>query len=270
MISWLLTLHASRLRRTAARAVFAPDKAGQAVTCTLKDGSAHLVSCSHVLLATGSTPLRPAEVPFDDVRVFDSDSIAKLAFLPRKGVVIAGAGIIAIEYAKIFSKMHCRVTMLVRGEAKSSLARIGLDEAIAQGLLDDLAEHNIRVLTNTSAGSFGAADDGSLVITLKAGKEGSEPPAPLSCDVFLAAMGRKACASGVGLAELASAALDAKSGVVLVDDDFKVGAVADPGSVYAVGDVVGPPYATLPTAPPAAPRAAVAVCRAAARRACAL
>ena len=60
---------------------------------------------------------------------FDSDSIARLAFLPRR-VAIAGAGIIALEFAKIFSKLGCSVTMLVRGEAEGSLRRGGLDEAL--------------------------------------------------------------------------------------------------------------------------------------------
>ena len=61
---------------------------------------------------------RPEAIPFDDTHIFDSDSIAKLSFLP-KSVVISGAGIIAIEFAKIFAKLHCSVTMLVRGEAEA-------------------------------------------------------------------------------------------------------------------------------------------------------
>ena len=47
---------------------------------------------------------------------------------------------------------------------KSSLARIGLDDDIAQGLLDDLAANGVRVLTNTSVESFAYDDDGGLVV----------------------------------------------------------------------------------------------------------
>ena len=57
-------------------------------------------------------------------RVFDADSISKLAFLPRS-VVIVGLGIVACEFAKIFAKLGADVTMLVRGEpflhAKSTI-----------------------------------------------------------------------------------------------------------------------------------------------------
>ena len=53
----------------------------------------------HVLLATGSRPFRPESIPFDDPRVFDSDSINGLNYLP-KSIAITGSGIIAVEYAK--------------------------------------------------------------------------------------------------------------------------------------------------------------------------
>ena len=57
----------------------------------------------------------------------DSDTIARLAFLPSS-VCILGSGIVAIEFAKIFSTLGCNVTMLVRGTVAASLARIGIDQ----------------------------------------------------------------------------------------------------------------------------------------------
>ena len=59
------------------------------LVATLRDGTTHKLSASHVLIVTGSMPTRPDSVPFDEQRVFDSDSIAKLAFLPKR-VVISG------------------------------------------------------------------------------------------------------------------------------------------------------------------------------------
>jgi NAD(P) transhydrogenase len=47
------------------------------------------VSTDKVLIATGSRPFQPANIPFDGVRVFDSDSINGLNYLP-KSVVITG------------------------------------------------------------------------------------------------------------------------------------------------------------------------------------
>lgn len=47
------------------------------------------VSTDKVLIATGSRPFQPSNIPFDGVRVFDSDSINGLGYLP-KSVVITG------------------------------------------------------------------------------------------------------------------------------------------------------------------------------------
>lgn len=48
-----------------------------------------LVTADKILLATGSRPYQPSSIPFDGQRVFDSDSINGLQFLP-KSVVITG------------------------------------------------------------------------------------------------------------------------------------------------------------------------------------
>ena len=49
--------------------------------------------------------------------MFDSDSIVKLGFLPRS-LAIVGAGIVAIEFARIFQLLGARVTLLARTESK--------------------------------------------------------------------------------------------------------------------------------------------------------
>lgn len=48
-----------------------------------------IISADKVLIATGSRPFQPANIPFDGVRVFDSDSINGLSYLP-KSVAITG------------------------------------------------------------------------------------------------------------------------------------------------------------------------------------
>ncbi len=51
-----------------------------------------------VLISTGTSPNRPAEVPFDTSTVFDSDTILTLPRIPGSMIVLGG-GVIAIEYA---------------------------------------------------------------------------------------------------------------------------------------------------------------------------
>lgn len=62
------------------------------------------------MIATGTTPARPASVEFDGSKVIDSDGILHLEQLPRSMVVV-GAGVIGIEYASMFAAVGCKVTV---------------------------------------------------------------------------------------------------------------------------------------------------------------
>jgi NAD(P) transhydrogenase len=71
------------------------------------DGQETLLHGERILIATGSSPLRPPEFPFDDDRVHDSDEILQLTAMPRKLVVIGG-GVIGSEYAGTFAALAQR------------------------------------------------------------------------------------------------------------------------------------------------------------------
>jgi NAD(P) transhydrogenase len=66
-----------------------------------KNDVSETIHTEKILLCTGSQPFRPEGIPFDGKRIFDSDSINGISFLPRS-IVITGSGIIAVEFAKIF------------------------------------------------------------------------------------------------------------------------------------------------------------------------
>src|SRR6202041_1368048 len=63
------------------------------------------------LIATGSRPFQPANIPFDDEDVDDSDTILMIDRLP-KTLTILGAGVIGCEYATMFAAMHVKVTLV--------------------------------------------------------------------------------------------------------------------------------------------------------------
>ena len=90
-------------------------------------GGVATVQCQNVLIATGSSPFRPGGIPFDGQRVFDSDSINTLTFLPQS-VAITGSGIIAVEFAKLFRNLGADVTIVIRDKSpRKALQKIGLD-----------------------------------------------------------------------------------------------------------------------------------------------
>src|SRR5258708_6455445 len=62
------------------------------------DGTARRLTGDVILIATGSSPSRPADIPFDDHAVYDSDTILGLDAVPRS-LTVLGAGVIGCEYA---------------------------------------------------------------------------------------------------------------------------------------------------------------------------
>jgi len=77
------------------------------------DGSVRRATADHVVIATGSRPRNPDDVPIDHEHVLDSDSILSLTYLPRSLAVI-GSGVIATEYACMFAALGVAVTMIDR------------------------------------------------------------------------------------------------------------------------------------------------------------
>ena len=69
------------------------------------------VGFANALIAVGTRPHRPDNVPSTSKRVFDSDEMLELDQLPRTLTVIGG-GVIGVEYATIFSALDVPVTLI--------------------------------------------------------------------------------------------------------------------------------------------------------------
>lgn len=201
-----------------------------------EDGRHWIITTAKILLATGSKPIRPASIPFDDKRIFDSDTVNTLSFLPKE-VVINGGGIISIEYAKIFRKLGAEVTLIVRSGATSSLERIGMDPDIAHHLLHFLEEDNVKIYENTNVERFSLPgdDNPSQKVRLALKNETNTVPDEVTCDIFLAAIGRKPNVNNSGIEKLGLKMADA--GHIKVDGNFQTNIEG----IYAAGDVIGPP-----------------------------
>src|ERR1700735_3151419 len=73
----------------------------EAVTITDAAGRTREVTAEKIIIATGTKPARPDTVAFDDRTIIDSDGILHLEQVPRS-MIVAGAGVIGIEYAALF------------------------------------------------------------------------------------------------------------------------------------------------------------------------
>ena len=196
-----------------------------------------VVSGTKVLVCTGSKSTRLPGIPFDQShRIFDSDTVNLLGYLPRS-VTISGLGIIGIEFANIFNALGVEdVKILVRGDVETSTKKLGMDLDVANELMRLLKESGVKVMEGTSVTEFTyvpppGADEEYIQMKLNDGST-------LESDLFFAATGRYP----VGKNEetgLASAGVDvADRGMIEID---KSTLITSSKNVYAAGDVIGAP-----------------------------
>jgi NAD(P) transhydrogenase len=187
------------------------------------DGVETLLRGEKILIATGSSPLRPPEFCFKDDRVHDSDEILTLTAMPKKLVVIGG-GVIGSEYAGTFAALGVE-THLVDGR---DVLMPFLDAEISRALAEAMAANGVQFHWKERVTACDASQPGDIVLTLSSG-------AKLSCDGVLVCAGRQSNTANLNLA--AAGITPGKRGLVPVDDRYR-SAVPH---IYAAGDVVGPP-----------------------------
>jgi NAD(P) transhydrogenase len=212
-------LERNAVQRLRGRARFlSPDE----VEVRSPDKSVHLVRATVVVIATGSRPRQPENVPVDHEHVLDSDSILSLIYLPES-LTVLGAGVIACEFASVFAALGVKVTMVDAG-------------ARPLGFLDPELTAPYLAAFERMGGRFVPQQktrvvrwDGTAVVTELEGGE------VLRAEKLLCALGRVADVQDLGL-EAAGIALTSR-GHVQVDADLRTTLA----HVYAAGDVVGPP-----------------------------
>jgi len=197
---------------------------------TLRDGSVEValaagggrtLTADVILIATGSRPLRPPTIPFDDPDVHDSDTILAFDRIPRRMVVVGG-GPVGVEYGSMFTALGVEVTLIDVGDRLVPF----MDREISRVLEEALEEEGLKVVL----GQMGAVarTEGSLNVSLDDG-------AVLESDVVLFAAGRVGNTAELRL-EQAGVKTDER-GRILVDEHYETSV---PG-IYAAGDVIGPP-----------------------------
>ncbi|MBO0826023.1 MAG: FAD-dependent oxidoreductase, partial [Actinobacteria bacterium] len=98
-------------------------------------GRSRVVSSEKVIIATGTKPARPASVEFDERTIIDSDGVLQLERVPRS-MVVAGAGVIGIEYASMFAALGTKVTVVEQRERMLEFCDIEVVEALKYHLRD--------------------------------------------------------------------------------------------------------------------------------------
>jgi NAD(P) transhydrogenase len=176
-----------------------------------------------IVIACGSRPRNPPDIAIDHAGLLDSDSFLSMTYLPAS-LTVLGAGVIACEYASVFTALGVKVTMIDKGERPLAF----LDPALTERFVADFTaaggcwlpkRKHVKVVWDGLASVITTLDDGSVVTS----------------DKLLCALGRVANLDDLNLAGAGLAVND--RGILAVDADYQTPV---PG-IYAVGDVIGPP-----------------------------
>jgi len=182
------------------------------------------VTAAHTIIAVGTSPTQPANIPFEASRLFTSDGLLGQQDLPRSLTVI-GAGVIGIEYASIFAALGTRVTVI---DMRPRLLDF-VDEEVIGALTYHLRQNRVTIRLGEKVDSMEIDPNTRKVVThLKSGKR-------VASDKALYAVGRT---GATGKLNLDAVGLEPDSrGRLVVDEHFRT---AVP-HIYAVGDVIGFP-----------------------------
>jgi NAD(P) transhydrogenase len=174
-----------------------------------------------ILLATGSRPYHPPEVPFEDPDVHDSETVLSLERLPER-ILIVGGGPVGSEYASISAALGVEVTLVDRAKRLLPL----LDRELSEALAENLRRSGARLILGGEVESVGRDAQG-LVVRI----DGED----LHPQIVLHAVGRTGNVEGLGLGDVGVEVDD--RGCIRVDQDFRTTSEG----IYAAGDVIGPP-----------------------------
>jgi pyruvate/2-oxoglutarate dehydrogenase complex dihydrolipoamide dehydrogenase (E3) component len=173
-----------------------------------------------VVVATGTKPAIPPIEGLDGVEYWTNRGAVAATETPASLIVI-GAGAVGCEFAQVFARFGCRVTLL---EGQKHL--LPNEEPEACRLLHEIfAANGIDVRAEQAAVACAKDGDGVTVTTDKG--------STVSAERLLMATGRRTDLAAIATATIG---VDERSKWIPVDDHLRVASA--PG-VWAIGDVVG-------------------------------
>ncbi len=175
-----------------------------------------------IIIAAGSRPFRPDDIDFSHPRICDSDTVLNLHRTPQT-ITIYGAGVIGCEYASMFKNLGCKVNLI---NTRAKLLEF-LDDEIVDALAYHLRDLGVIIRHNESYVRVEGREDG-VILELASGKK-------IKSDILLWANGRSGNIEGLGLEN--AGIQQGKRGLVTVDSNYRTNVE----TVYAVGDIIGPP-----------------------------
>lgn len=181
------------------------------------------ITADKVIIATGSKPRNPIQVPFDNEVILDSTRLLTIDRLP-KTLLVLGGGIIGSEYASFFAALGgTDVTVIDKKDHMLPL----LDAEIGVHLQTALTNIGLKFMGNKEPVEIARVDNRAVVKF----KDGTS----MQSDMLLYALGRSANVDSLHI-ENAGISVNSK-GYIPVNALFQTVVP----HIYGVGDVIGGP-----------------------------
>jgi pyruvate/2-oxoglutarate dehydrogenase complex dihydrolipoamide dehydrogenase (E3) component len=178
-----------------------------------------LLEADHIVIATGSQPVRPEIDGLDQVPVWTNREATNVRDIPSRVLVIGGSAV-GVELGQFYARMGAQVTIVQR--AGTLVDRE--DPRVGELARDALAADGVIVHTGRAA-ARARPTGGGAVITLDDGTE-------TETDVVILGAGRQPVTAGLGLK--AVGITPGARGEIPVDEHCRA---AD--GLWAIGDVTG-------------------------------
>jgi len=198
---------------------------GNKVVVKGADGAEKTLEAKHVVLASGSVPIRLKSVPHDGKYIVDSWNALEFDAVPKRLGVI-GAGVIGLELGSVWRRLGSEVVVL---EALEQFLPIA-DQTIAKEAQRHFKKQGLDIKLGAKVSS--AAVSGSVVDVLYTDSQGEHS---LQVDKLIVAVGRRPYTQEL-LAPDTGVQLDQR-GFIQVDEHCRTNVP----NVWAVGDVVRGP-----------------------------
>ncbi|MDH4154752.1 MAG: Si-specific NAD(P)(+) transhydrogenase [Nitrospira sp.] len=193
------------------------------LSITRSNGNVDHIHTSAIVLATGSRPRRPKEIPFDDLTICDSDSFLRTTKNPAS-IIVIGGGVIGAEYASMLAAFGIHVTLIDR---RTQMLRF-LDQEIAQALDAQMLHNGVTMRLGQEYLNVALNDAGRPTVQLEDGET-------VTADMLLYTMGRIGNTDTLNLPAIGLTT--DQQGQLPVNVHYQT---AIP-HIYATGDVIGFP-----------------------------
>jgi NAD(P) transhydrogenase len=176
-----------------------------------------------IVIAVGTEPARPPEIPFDNASIIDTDGLLTLKRIPQS-IVIVGGGVIGTEYASILATIGVPVILI---DKQPRLLEF-VDAEIIQALQQQMKEIGVTLLHEEEVVSIHKEPSGQITVTLQNAK-------PIATSTLMYAIGRVGASRGLDLEQIGLT--PDRRGRLTVNEHFQT---AIP-HIYAAGDIIGFP-----------------------------